>query len=285
MDFNPGEFLNQYFITPVMNPEIQGYNIVNTSIYIALLALTCITIYLIFRKKIKFGEKFFTAMLPYILFGISLRVVMHQIESGMLVIEGITKTANPFELGFWFFTPGIWLLTFALVLAGLAIGTVWKKLDEKRVFIFGAVICAAPLLFNLSRFNNWPAFIATAIIIPIAAYSICFVINKFTKYKILSDKMNLLIVGGQAIDGIASTVAITFFNFSEQHFVSNAIIQISPILFVAVKLAIAVLICWSLDDYLKENGKRKNVVGFVKVIIAIIGFATGLASLFKLGII
>jgi hypothetical protein len=51
-----------------------------------------------------------------------------------------------------------------------------------------------------------------------------------------------------------------------------------------------------LDDYLKESinkhsnkpGKslnRKNLIGFVKVIIAILGFATGLASLFKMGLI
>ncbi|MFA5357733.1 MAG: DUF63 family protein [archaeon] len=285
MDFNSSEFFSQYFVNPILNPEIQGYNIVNTSIYIAILAIACAAIYLILRKKINFDSKFFTAMLPYIIFGISMRVIMHQIESGQLVIEGITKTANPFEFGFWFFTPGIWLLTFALVAAGLLIGTVWKKLNEKRVFIFGAIICAAPLLFNLNKFDNWPAFLGTSILIIIITYAICFAINKFTKYKILSDRMNLFIVAGQAIDGIASTVAITFFNFSEQHFVSNAIIGISPILFVAVKLGIAVMICWSLDDYVKENPKRKNVAGFIKVVIAIIGFATGLASLFKLGII
>lgn len=285
MDSDLGEFFNQYFVNPVLNPEIQGYNLVNTTTYIAVFGIACAAIYLIFRKKIKFSTKFFAAMLPYIVFGISMRVIMHQIEAGMLVLDGITKTANPLELGFWFFTPGIWLLTFALVLIGLGIGTVWKKLNEKMVFVFGAVVCAAPLLFNVSRFDNWPPFIGTSGTIIVATYGVCAAINRFTKYKILSDKMNLFIVGGQAIDGIASTVAITFFNFSEQHFVSNAIIGISPVLFVAIKLAIAVLICWSLDDYLKENEKKKNAVGFVKVVIAIIGFATGLASLFKLGII
>ena len=285
METAPNDFINDFFIKPIMNPEIQGYNIVNTSIYIAILAIACAIIYLALRKKIKFDEKFFIAMIPYILFGISMRVMMHQIEAGIIQIPGITKTANPFEPGFWFFTPGIWLLTFSLGLVGLIVGTVLKKLNEKKVLIFGIIVCAAPLLFNLSKFNNWPAFIATAIIIPIVAYAVCYAVDKFTKYKILNDKMNFFVVAGQAIDGIASTVAITFFSFSEQHFVSNAIIGISPALFVAIKLGIAVLVCWSLDDYLKENEKRKNVVGFIKVVIAIIGFATGLASLFKLGII
>ena len=51
-----------------------------------------------------------------------------------------------------------------------------------------------------------------------------------------------------------------------------------------------------LDDYLKDSIKKyqnkpgknldiKNKIGFTKVVIAILGFATGLASLFKMGLI
>jgi len=63
------------------------------------------------------------------------------------------------------------------------------------------------------------------------------------------------------------------------------LMEISPALFASIKLLIALLICWSLDDYLKDQPKKKNIVGFIKIIIAILGLATGLASLFKLGII
>ena len=91
-------------------------------------------------------------------------------------------------------------------------------------------------------------------------------------------------------------VAITFFNFTEQHVVSNIVINIHPILFVIIKLVLAILICYSLDDYLKDSIKKyqnkpgknldiKNKIGFTKVVIAILGFATGLASLFKMGLI
>jgi uncharacterized membrane protein len=125
---------------------------------------------------------------------------------------------------------------------------------------------------------------------------VCYLVDRFTKYKILQDKLNLFIVLGQAIDGIASSIAITYFNFSEQHVFSNMVMNINPLLFIGIKIILAVLICWSLDDYLKDEKKedkkhpftiknKKNLVGFIKVIIAILGFATGLASLFKLGII
>ncbi|MFA5126024.1 MAG: DUF63 family protein [archaeon] len=285
------DFIFEYFIKPIISPEMQGYNLVNTAIYILLLVIACASIYIILNKKINFDNKFFISLIPYVLFGISMRVVMHQIEAGNLVIEGITKTADPMQLGFWFFTPGIWALTFLLVILGLLIAGVRKKFNTKRLFLFGAIISIPLILFNFIKFNNWLPFIATTILIITVSYALCWAVNKYTKYKILNDKLNLFIVTGQAIDGIASTVAITFFNFSEQHVFSNILINVHPSLFVIAKLGIALMICWSLDDYLKEGKEskniqnKKNLVGFIKVIIAVLGFATGLASLFKLGLI
>ena len=290
------DWIVDYFIKPIMNPEIQGYNLVNTITYIILLIIACTIIYFILNKKVEFNKKFFFALIPYILIGVCLRVLMHQIEAGNLIIEGITKTADPSQIGFWFFTPGVWILTFTITLIGLLISKVWDELNHKRLFWFGAIIALPLVVFNFSNFNNWPWFITTVALIIIVTYAVCWLINKFTPYRILEDKLNLFIVGGQAIDGIASVIAITFFNFSEQHLVSNIIINIHPALFVGIKLLLAILICYSLDDYLKESinkhdnkpGKslnRKNIIGFVKVIIAILGFATGLASLLKMGLI
>jgi uncharacterized membrane protein len=279
------DFWQQYFVEPMVSPGAMGYNLVNTMVFILLLVIACGIIYFLLRKKVVFDSKFFIAMIPYIVFGISMRVIMHQIEAGLLVIDGLVKTANPLQLGFWFFTPGVWILTFALVVIGLLIGRVWKKLDVKHTMYFGIIIMLGPLLFNLIQFNNWPVFIGTLALILVVSYGICYLINRFTKYKILSDKTNFFIVLGQGFDGIASAIAIAFFSFSEQHVFSNMLMDISPALFASIKLLIAVLICWSLDDYLKTSPEKKNIVGFIKIIIAILGFATGLASLFKLGII
>ena len=131
------DFFTEYFIRPITDPSVQGYNIVNTIILVLLLVIACGIIYYVLRKKVKFDYSFMIAMIPYVLFGISMRVIMHQIEAGITTIPGILKTANPLELGFWFFTPGIWILTFVLVLIGLLIGEIWKKssqLKTKRVF-------------------------------------------------------------------------------------------------------------------------------------------------------
>jgi len=286
------DFWTEYFIRPITDPSVQGYNIVNTIILISILIIACGIIYFILRKKVKFDYNFMIAMIPYILFGISMRVIMHQIEAGIISIPGILKTANPLELGFWFFTPGVWILTFVLVVIGLLIGEIWKKgseLKTKRVLYFGIAVAIIPILFNFSQFNNWAIFLLSTALIIVVSYGLCYLIDKYTKYKILNDKLNLLIVLGQGFDGMASAVAISFFNFSEQHVFSKIVMDLHPGFFVLLKLAIAVLICYSLDDYLKEQKEkhkdRKNIIGFIKVIIAILGLATGLASLFKLGII
>lgn len=279
------DFINEYFIRPMTDPTVQGYNLVNTIVLVLLLVIACGFIYYFLKNKVNFNHKFFEALVPFILFGVSMRVIMHQIEAGLLVLPGIIKTVNPIEPGFWFFTPGIWILTFVLVIIGLLIARVDKKLNTKNLMYFGILIMLAPLLFNLITFNNWPIVIFLLILIILISYGLCYIINKFTKYKILEDKLNFYIVLGQGFDGIASAFAIAFFGFSEQHVVSNLIMQIHPGLFVIVKLSIAALIAWSLDDYLTEKPKNKDLINYIKVIIAILGFATGLASLLKLGII
>ncbi|MBT4597140.1 MAG: DUF63 family protein [Candidatus Diapherotrites archaeon] len=279
------DFFYEYFVKPMTMSGVQGYNLINTLVFIVLLVIACGIIYYLLRNKVEFNFQFTLSMIPYILFGISMRVIMHQIEAGLLVIDGIVKTANPLQLGFWFFTPGIWILTFALVVIGLLLGGVWKKLELRRTIYFGVIVMIIPILFNFYYFNNWAVFITTLALILVVSYGLCYLVNRFTKYKILNDKTNFFIVLGQGFDGIASAIAIAFFSFSEQHVFSNMLMEISPALFASIKLLIALLICWSLDDYLKDQPKKKNIVGFIKIIIAILGLATGLASLFKLGII
>jgi uncharacterized membrane protein len=283
------DFLTEYFIRPMTDPSVQGYNIVNTIVLIIILIIACGAIYFILNKKTKFNYDFMLAMIPYVLFGISMRVIMHQIEAGLLFLPGIIKTANPLELGFYFFTPGIWILTFILVIIGLLTSEIHKELKTKRLLYFGIIVAIIPTLFNFLQFNNWPIFLFSFILILIVSYGLCYLVNKYTKYKILNDKLNFLIVLGQGFDGIASAVAIAFFNFSEQHVFSKMLMDIHPGLFILIKISLAILICYSLDDYAKEqkeNDKNKtNLINFIKIIIAILGLATGLASLFKLGII
>jgi uncharacterized membrane protein len=281
------DFFYTYFVEPIIGSGVQGYNLVNTITYIIILVIACYIIFRLLKNRVEFDYKFFFALIPYILFGVCMRVIMHFIELGEPFF-GITKTANPLEFGFWFFTPGIWILTFFLVLIGLLIGRIDKKLSRKKLFWFGCFVSGWPIMFVLLSINNLIWLVGTALLIILVSFGLCWLVNNFTKYKILSDPMNLMIVLGQGIDGIASTIAITFFSFTEQHVLSKILIDIHPIIFVIVKLSLGILIAYSLDDYLLERPKTKQkqkIVEFIKLVIAILGFATGLASLIKLGVI
>jgi uncharacterized membrane protein len=287
------DFIQQYFIQPIISPETMGYNPINTGVYILILSVACFFIYKYLSKKITFDENFFKSLLPFVIFGAAMRALMHQVETGMLNVNWLQKTANPMEAGFWFFTPGIWVLTFALVCVGMLFSGMPKKFDGKKLFKFGILIMLPPVFVNLIKFDNWVYFffaggvaaILTLIIIKIFQF---FSTHKFFKqkinYKLTADPLNKFVIAGQALDSTASIVAILMFNFTEQHLVSKAVIDFNPLAFILVKVIIAVLLCWSLDDYVQKEKKHQKAVGFLKIVLAIIGFATGGAGLIKIGL-
>lgn len=278
----------EYFVRPIMDSSVPGYNMINTLAYVMLLLIISFgIIYPILNKKgIKFNQKFATALIPYILFGISMRVIMSMIESEKIAIAGIVKTANPLEIGYWFFTPGIWFFTTAIVILGLIIGKIAQKKNigfNRSVATVGVIAMAIPLSYVINQFQNWAVFLLSlgAIVGVIGLFTaILKKIFEKVKYDFTKDKMNVLALAGQAIDGTSTAIAITFFGFQEMHPVSNAILEINPILFVIVKIFLIALILYIIDKEIEDE----NTKGFLKIILIILGFATGTASLFKMPI-
>ena len=267
--------LEEYFIKPIMDPSMQGYNVVNTPVYGTLLLVIAFFVVfpLLHRKGIRFDFRFALALFPYILLGVSLRAIN---SAGLLPF--IYKTPNPLELGFWTFTPGVWLLVFALTILGLIISRKIKGNAYHKLFAsLGIIFCSLPVLFCFINFTNWLAFIACLALIGFLALALRFVLKQFTK--ILENKMNLLAVAGQLTDGSATAVAITFFSFSEQHPLSALILNINPALFIVLKVVVVLVLLY----YVDKNFKNKNLANFSKLFLIILGFSTGLASVFKLG--
>ena len=91
--------------------------------------------------------------------------------------------------------------------------------------------------------------------------------------------MNILILAGQTLDGTATYVATQMFRCGEQHPLSEAILGIHPALFVAVKILIALMIIYAVDKEIEDE----NLRGFIKVAVAILGFAPGLRDMITVG--
>ena len=267
--------LEEFFIKPIIDSSVQGYNIVNTAVYGAILLI--VSFFVVFpilhKKGIRFDERFAFALFPYILLGVSLRAIN---SAGLLPF--IRKTPNPLQLGFWTFTPGVWLLVSLLTILGLIFSRKLKGEKYHAMFaLLGLVFCFLPVLFCFINFTNWLAFIACLILIVFLALALKFILKRFTK--ILENKMNLLAVSGQLTDGSATAIATTFFSFKEQHPLSAFILGKSPLLFVILKVAIVLALLY----YVDRSFKSKNLANFAKLFLIILGFSTGLATVFKLG--
>lgn len=274
--------LFESFVRPVYDSTVQGYNLVNTAVYGAiLLFLSFFVIFpLLDRKEIKFDYRFCIGLIPYILIGTSLRAIN---SAGL--IEGIHKTLNPLELGYWTFTPGVWFLTFGIVIFGLFLS---KFLDERKIIPFNTVfpvigLCfSTPLLLLLFvNFTNWTGFFLVSVSIAAVVLGIAFLLKKIPFTKKLAGKFNLLVVSGQVIDSVATGFAVFFYGFSEQHPLSNAVLSIHPILFLVIKVAIVLALLYYIDSEIKG----KNLGEFIKTFLMILGFATGLASVLKIGLV
>ncbi len=276
------DFLEKFFIKPITNPTIQGYNPVNTIVYGAILLITAF--YIIYpylnKKETKFDLKFALALTPYILLGISIRAI----NSASLLGNLIKKTPNPLELGFWTFTPGIWILVFLITIIGLFYAKKMQKKGKKfnEHFAGFGLICSMPVfIFTTTHFSNWTPFIGAIIATIIFTTTTIFVVKNILKQNWLNEKINYLVIGGQALDSTATAIAISFYSFSEQHFVSNAILQINPVLFIGIKLVLITTILY----YIEKEIKEEKLKGFIKIFLIILGLATGGASLIKLGLV
>ncbi len=281
------EFAGEYFINPIENPFYQGYNAVNTLVYGAI--LLAIAFFVVFpvldRKGIKFDFSFALSLLPFILFGTALRALTAAGTAGKAVLPFLVKTANPLEAGFWTFTPGVWFLTFGVTIVALFLSrAAAKRLKTGYHKIFAGVGLAAAmpaLLLNFASFSNWLGFFSTIALVGVVSGAVVFLFSAVLKRKLLRDRMNAMAMAGQAIDGIATFVAMGFYGFSEMHPLSDAIISVSPALFVLAKIGVVLAILY----YVEKTIKGKNLRGFIKLFLIILGFSTGTASIFKLGLL
>ena len=264
----------EYFCKPVVDSSVQGYNFVNTGVYA--LILFVVTVYAIYpfinKKGIKFDFQFVTALIPYIIFGSALRVLND--------MGAFTKTCSPLDVGFWTFTPGIWFLTAGITVLGLLIAHKYGKNNFHKLFAgIGALVALPIVLYEISIFKAWFEFALVLVMVAIIT-GVVKVIVELWKKDFFKNKLNLLVVAGQALDGCATFVATDILSCGEQHPLSESILAVHPALFILVKVSLALLIVYYIDRDLKD----KNFAGFVKMTIIILGIATGGRDLLTLAV-
>lgn len=268
------DFIQEYFCQPIV--QSQGYNLVNTLVFAAI--ALCIAFFFIYpfftRRGVKFDFKFGLSLLGYILLGSSARLIED--------LRLVQRTCDPMQPGFWLVTPGIYIAVGLLAIFALAfsiwLGKKFKKDSIKAFGIIGAIACIPFLAFVFLNYAQLAGF-GMILLFFAVFFAVVYFILKALKVKILEDSLNRLVFAGQLLDGTATFTAIGFFGYWEQHPLSASILDISPLLFPAVKIILVLAILYYVDREIKD----KNLAGFVKILVMIFGFAPGFRGLLTIG--
>lgn len=259
------DWISEYFVNPLAHPnDFAPYNIVNTLVFAVLALAAAYFIFIGLQKlKIKIDSKFFRAIMPFVFFGAFTRVLE---DSGVL-----PRSVETFGWTFYpFVTPYIYMLTFLIVIASMAIAKKTSKTSDgfsRNLFAIGAVLALFALLclFCLTDKRNYVALaeIAAFTAIPGLAYALW---QKRATYR----EKTLFV--SQALDGSATFVGVALFGYSEQHVLGNAIFSLgTPFLFYAIKMLFAI----AAIELIRREKLADEEKTYLLLLITIFGLAPG----------
>lgn len=297
------DIINEYFIAPIL--QNGWYNPVNTIAYSMLLVIGVYLVYRMLRRMdIHIDLRFFIAILPFILWGSTTRVLHDAAYAGAL-----TPELNAFYGSPIFPTPGSYIITFALALFILIISLLVQKVaGGMETQINGRLDMAKPSRLVRWRVPYWKAMfgigvvlcIINFIMIPIANFyalaliikvtglwaAVFFVPIKFMprfipSFKKLMSVENTGILVAHFLDATATVTALSLFGYLEQHVVPRLFFPImGPFAMFFLKVIVVLPVLWIVDRY-AEEGDFKN---FLKIVILILGLAPGMRDMIRLGV-
>jgi uncharacterized membrane protein len=280
------DFVSEYFLNPILSNG--WFNPVNSIVYGIILVTAVYFVFRLLKKmKIRIDRRFLYAILPFILWGASTRVLHDAAYYGKL-----TGRVGDFYSLPVFPTPGSYFITFTLALVVLLISLAFQKYAQ---FPYWKLMLAVGIVLDIINFCLMPAFDLTpvALVLGITAlWSALFLLLwKFSEkavhagskaFKPLKDvftQQNSVILSSHMLDASSTYVAMTFFGYSEQHPLPRLLIGLSnPAAMFLLKLAVLIPVLYIIDRY-SEKGEFRN---FMKIVILILGLAPGLRDMIRL---
>ncbi|WP_456422757.1 DUF63 family protein [Thermococcus sp.] len=258
------EFFYRYFIEPIKYN--QGYNIVNTLVYAIILGIAVLLLYkMLKRMGIKVNEKFFVALMPYIILGPLMRSMT---DIGLLPRTYLTVS------------PGGYF-----VIAGFAIASlfaVWRHCRDERLYPiyrdFGWVLVAGLLFIMVINWDKvsvrwvfFKYFIPSLLI----AESFIWLLSK--KFELVRN--NRVLYYTHFYDATTTFVGIQFFGFWEQHVLARTLMDLfgTPAVMYLEKLVIITLVVYVLDRLMADEDPE--LINFIKLTVFILGFGPGTRNL------
>lgn len=247
------------------------YTLESTIVYgIILVFAAWMTYKLLMKLKIKINKQFAISLIPFIIYG------------------AWSRALRDHNLGFygdawWWCTPFIYLIIFALTLASLLVALKIEKKYKipyhKTMIAIGSVFIVYNLL--LTRITNW---LGVTIILALLAvwFALFFGIHKTWPEKL--SLSNAMIITSHLLDGSATFTALTFFGniYKEQHVLPGFLINIfGPWIMFPLKISVV----WGVLYLVDQNVKPGNLRSLLKIVILILGLAPGLRNLLTIAML
>lgn len=273
------------FQNKIVDPMINqtGYNFYNTFLIASIVLIFYFRGYKLLKKHIKIDKEFLNTLIIFTIIGAFLRIL----EEDYIVFGGLIKRSlNPLEIGFYFYTPGLLIL---LVLLYLFFFLISYLIYKQKYFILlkeiGHIFLLVISIIVLINIVNWHIFFLSLIIICLIFYYLIKIFNKLIKTNQYYE--NKLLILSQTIDFSATLIGVYFFKgyLYEEHFISRTIIEVSPILFVILKLFLCFLFIYILDYLYYSKTEKDQKIRYIKQIIIILGFLTGIRNLLTIWLI
>jgi len=232
-----------------------------TETTIVLSIITIIFVYLLYKVlgklRIKIDKRLALAVSPFVLLGSSIRVLK---DAGYLA-------------DCVFQTPGIYFLTFGITFLTILISLFFqrkKQISYYKITFMVGLILLGPIL-GILRYQNFLGLGYVLLFFIPWILILCF---------IPWSKENKIVTALQMFDATVTFVALNYFGFWEQHVLPRFIINLSgtPFSFIILKIITVVLILLGIDKYSKD----KEFNNYIKLIIGILGAATGLRNFISL---
>jgi uncharacterized membrane protein len=274
--------LYQNFVLPIL--QNGWYNPLNTLVYGILLIVGVFIVYELLKVlAVDIDRHFFYAILPFIFWGSTTRVLHDAAFAGKLA----TDFLNNFYNSPIFPTPGSYLITFGLALIVLVVALVIQGFTQwnyyKVMYVIGVILCGiniyllpplliTPLLIVLDFWLLW-----TAVFWLLGRRSpLAFKIPSLTK---LLSNQNMLILSAHFFDAAATFASLSFFGYSEQHVVPNIFIPMfGPGVMFFLKAVVVLPVLWLIDRH-GEPGSFNNLL---KIVVLILGLAPGIRDTVRL---
>jgi len=264
--------------------ELEGstYTVFQTILYALLVLLGLYILYRCLKKAdIPIDTPLILTGLSYIILGGLLRVVE---DTGMV----------PEPWWILFVTPQVYILTLIFAVVMLFIS---YQLQKKRVvisyttpFLLGGVISsliAAGFLvwfgFTQATDVDLGSGIAVFLIAAAAAAALWAVLRYLFRWEYINEPLYLVLIAGHMLDASATSYALEFKGYIEQHVLGSTLIELTgtPYVMFALKIAVLIPAVWVLEKFRKEEG-MESIWHLVLLAMIVVGLAPGLRDVLRM---